>query len=64
MDGQPGLKAMSPIRPGSTMGSYVLGSITTAVMPGNPLPMDPGLTSIPGTLVIMMAPVSVCQYVS
>src|SRR5208283_3823460 len=33
-------------------------------MPGNGLPIEPGLIGIPGKLVITMQPVSVCQKVS
>ena len=39
-------------------------SSTVAVMPGNGLPIEPGLTGMPGKLVITMQPVSVCQKVS
>ncbi|MEZ4388216.1 MAG: hypothetical protein R3D98_11695 [Candidatus Krumholzibacteriia bacterium] len=50
--GQPGLMAMPmPTLPGSVIGTPVLGSTTAAVMPGNGLPMLPGLTFMPGKLV-------------
>ena len=64
IEGQPGLMAIKPDDAGFWIGSCVFRSTTVAVMPGNGLPMEPGLIFMPGKLVIIMLPVSVCQKVS
>ena len=61
----PGHGRSSVRKPWSVPASSWSSSTTAALMPGSGLPAAPGLAAItPGSVVIMMPPVSVCHQVS